>query len=511
MSGISNVVIKIGAETASAVAAIGQVDKSLEKTTTSGQKMHAAITKAAIPAAAALTALTAVAITSAKAAADDQASRQALDSQIQRTTGSTKEAIAANEEWINSLSKSVAVSNEELRPAMAGAVRATGDLTKAHEMLKLGLDTSAATGKPLGAVMMALEKAYNGSTTSLKKLDPALSDAVLKTKDYAFIQAVLNKQVEGAAAGQAQTAAGQYKSMQIAMHELQVEIGTALLPVMEQLVGVASAVLGVFAGHTDVIVGVGVAVAGFAAAILVANAALSAYATVQEVAAVAQTIFNSSLVRTAALVLVNTVRLVIYGARQLIVAAATKAWAVAQWLLNAAMDANPIGLAIIAVAALTAGIVLAYKHSSTFRGIVQSAFGAARSAAASLVPILNAIVSAMRSLWQAAGPARSALVGAMHSIGAAIQAVLDAISSLISAISHIHFPSKPSWVPFAVPGVPAAAGAGTLAAGGGGPVINVTISGAIDPEATALAIRRVLTRYDRRRGQLPLGGGGRGA
>lgn len=39
----------------------------------------------------------------------------------------------------------------------------------------------------------------------------------------------------------------------------------------------------------------------------------------------------------------------------------------AQWLLNAAMDANPIGIAVLALAGLTAGLVLAYKHIKPFR------------------------------------------------------------------------------------------------------------------------------------------------
>ena len=42
----------------------------------------------------------------------------------------------------------------------------------------------------------------------------------------------------------------------------------------------------------------------------------------------------------------------------------------AQWLLNAAMDANPIGLAVVAFAALTAGIVLAYKYIKPFHNAV---------------------------------------------------------------------------------------------------------------------------------------------
>lgn len=46
----------------------------------------------------------------------------------------------------------------------------------------------------------------------------------------------------------------------------------------------------------------------------------------------------------------------------------------AQWLLNAAMDANPIGIAVVAIGALTAGLVLAYKHIKPFREWVNKAF-----------------------------------------------------------------------------------------------------------------------------------------
>ncbi len=55
---------------------------------------------------------------------------------------------------------------------------------------------------------------------------------------------------------------------------------------------------------------------------------------------------------------------------------ATKAWAAAQWILNAALSANPIALVIIGITALVAAIVLAWKHSETFRAIVTGAFNA---------------------------------------------------------------------------------------------------------------------------------------
>jgi hypothetical protein len=59
-----------------------------------------------------------------------------------------------------------------------------------------------------------------------------------------------------------------------------------------------------------------------------------------------------------------------------IVAAVTKTWAAVQWLMNAALTANPIGIIIVAIAALTAGIIYAYKHSQTFRNVVNGALQA---------------------------------------------------------------------------------------------------------------------------------------
>ena len=49
---------------------------------------------------------------------------------------------------------------------------------------------------------------------------------------------------------------------------------------------------------------------------------------------------------------------------------ATKAWTAAQWLLNAALDANPIGIVVMALGALAGALIYAYNHSEDFRRIV---------------------------------------------------------------------------------------------------------------------------------------------
>lgn len=52
--------------------------------------------------------------------------------------------------------------------------------------------------------------------------------------------------------------------------------------------------------------------------------------------------------------------------------AVTKGATIAQWALNAALNANPIGLVIGGIALLGAGLTYAYKHSETFRNGVNN-------------------------------------------------------------------------------------------------------------------------------------------
>src|SRR5690554_416281 len=70
----------------------------------------------------------------------------------------------------------------------------------------------------------------------------------------------------------------------------------------------------------------------------------------------------------------------VYHGVQIAIRAATIAWTAVQWLLNVALSANPIGIIIVAVAALVAGIILLWKNSETFRNIVTGAFNAVWSA-----------------------------------------------------------------------------------------------------------------------------------
>jgi hypothetical protein len=79
----------------------------------------------------------------------------------------------------------------------------------------------------------------------------------------------------------------------------------------------------------------------------------------------------------------------VYAAGQAIVTGATAAWTAAQWLLNAALSANPIGLIILALAALVGALILAYRNSETFREIVSRALAIVKDAARFVADFFN--------------------------------------------------------------------------------------------------------------------------
>lgn len=66
-------------------------------------------------------------------------------------------------------------------------------------------------------------------------------------------------------------------------------------------------------------------------------------------------------------------------------AATTGGLVTAFWALNAAMVANPIGAVVVAIAALAAGFVFAWKKSETFRKVVTTVFNALVSVIANTV------------------------------------------------------------------------------------------------------------------------------
>ena len=495
MAGPGNVVITIGAQVADAISGLKSVDKSLGDTMTTGQKATAGLKKAAVPAAAALGAIGFAAVDATKAAMEDAAAQDKLSHQLQRTTGATKDQVSAAEDYISSLSRQTGIADDELRPALGKLATATKDMGLAQKDLALALDISAQTGKPLASVTDALAKGYSGQTMAINRLVPGMDQAVLKTKDMTKITAELADLTGGAATEAAQTAEGQYKVWQVQMGELKETLGASLIPVMEKLIGILNTATDFAAAHTTTIKVLVTAVAALSAGILAANIAIKAYYAIQKAVKVA-----------------------------------TAVWTAAQWLLNAALNANPIGLVVVAITALVAAIVLAYKKSDTFRAIVTGAMNAVKAAIDGVKnafqyllgmatrafdwivshwklalfafgPIgaaVYVIVTNFDKLKAAAQQAWNVITGGVNAVLGAINSVIGAVKDLIGWIGKIHVPKISLPIPFGLTYTPAAAGRSAATATAGGTVINVY--GSVDPDGTARAIARTLKARDRRIG-----------
>ncbi len=95
-------------------------------------------------------------------------------------------------------------------------------------------------------------------------------------------------------------------------------------------------------------------------------------------ASAAQWLWNTSL--SAGRKLLSVGRLVAYKAAMVAASAVTKAWAGVQWLLNAALNANPIGIVITSIAALVAVVSVLYQKFEGVRNVVNGAWSALKGA-----------------------------------------------------------------------------------------------------------------------------------
>ena len=213
-------------------AATADVETFGDKVSKAGKMVGAALVAAA---AAAGAYAVKIGVDGVKAAIEDEKAQTQLALALKNATGATEGAIAATEQFILQQSLATGVADDELRPALQRLALSTGDVKKAQDLLKIAMDVSTATGKPLEAVANSLGKAYDGNTTALGRLGIGLSAAELKTMSFTDVQGRLTDLFGGAAAANADTYAGRIARMQIAFDEAKETIGFALLPILEKL------------------------------------------------------------------------------------------------------------------------------------------------------------------------------------------------------------------------------------------------------------------------------------
>jgi len=194
------------------------------------------IKKAAFIAVGAFTAVAGAATAAVFAAAEDELSQRKLATQLEATTGATAHQVAMIEEFIKQAMLATGVTDTDLRNGFANLTRATGDAAESQRLLNLSLNISAATGKDLEAVTIALGKASNGQITALSKLGIPIDENIKKSKDFSAALVSLETQFGGASAAAADTFSGRMKIMKTTLGEVVESIGFALLPFFEKMV-----------------------------------------------------------------------------------------------------------------------------------------------------------------------------------------------------------------------------------------------------------------------------------
>ena len=407
-----------------------------------GKKAQFAIKKAAVPAAAALAGLAVVLGDAVSGAIEDAAAQDLLANSLRKTTGANDAQIASVEDWITAQGQLLGISDDELRPALGRLAKATGSITEAQKLANQAMDIATATGKPLGTVVTALEKAYGGNLTALAKLAPEYRQMIKDGASFEDVMYAISIATGGAAAEAADTTAGKFKKLKLGFDETKESIGAALLPAVEKLLPYLEK-FGKWAQDNP------------------------------------QTF--------------------------MIVAGALAAIAASIVLINIAMALNPIGLIVIGVIALIAGLALAYNKFEGFRNIVDSVFGGIKWWITNVViPQFNLMLTVFKSIFNG---------------------IATVWNSTIGKFSF----TVPSWVPviggkgFAMPDIPMLADGGivtspTLAmigergpeavipltgrnagAGMGDTTVNINVNGG-DPQSVVNALRT----YMRQNGSVPI-------
>ncbi|MGP9605595.1 phage tail protein [Glutamicibacter sp. AOP33-2CA-4] len=322
------------------------------------------------------------------------------------------------------------------------------------------------------------------------------------------IMALLNEQgadAMGANAREAGTAAGALARMTAQTADAGAKLGTALLPLVvsasEALAGFATWV----SENTGLVQTLALVLAGLAGSVLAINGAFKVYSATMAVARGATVAFKGAMavgsafssfragfmsttaaastftgrmgtvggaVRSAmsavgagtkALVLntgawiKNTAVQAAALVKMVAVKVAQAASTAAQWLWNAAMSANPLGLVILAVAALVAGIVWLATQTTFFQDVwakmsafattawtvftaffqtaIATAIEVATSIINKIITVVTAVVNTVKALWRAGwNVVRAVVTSVVNNVRNTINRIRAAVSSVINGV-----------------------------------------------------------------------------
>lgn len=200
-----------------------------------------------------------------------------------------------------------------------------------------------------------------------------------------------------------------------------------------------------------------------------------------------------SLAQTKISVIGNTIAMAAHATWMGIVKVATVAWTGVQWLLNAALTANPIGLIIVGIAALIAIIVLIATKTTWFQDLWNAAWGWIKKTAVDVFEWFKELPGKLGGWLSGIGDViKNAFKGAFNWVNDRFNAVISGINAGIRGFNAINpfgdVPQIPMLPKFhaggVVPGAPGTemmavlqAGERVTPAGGSAMVLELRSSG----------------------------------
>ena len=312
-------------------------------------KTKAALGKAFLPAVGALAGLGAAAWDASKAAEELASSQaklsqvfsqmgnegatqrvQALADELERTLGVDEKLIMQVQTTLGTFGE-LAASADEAGGAFDRASMAALDLAAAGFGTAEG--NAVQLGKALNDPIKGLASLAKSGVT-FTEAEKDMIKAMVEAGDMMGAQNMVLEAIEKQVGGTALATADSSAKMGLAFADLKETVGMALLPVFDAMNDKLAGFAKWASENSQLILILGGVIGGLAAAIVAANIAIKVWTI------------------------------------------ATQAYTAAQWLLNAALNANPIGLVVIGITALIAIVVLAYNKVDWFRDLVDTAWAA---------------------------------------------------------------------------------------------------------------------------------------
>jgi hypothetical protein len=260
-----------------------------------------------------------------KAASEHEVNVAKLE-QAYKNAGVPMDDFKGSLEEIDKSSRRTGQSAEDNIAAYTKLVAATHSSAQAHAELATAEDLAAFKGVSVSDAAQAINSATMGNTRALKEMGIATKDAAGHQLDAKQIMDSLTAAVHGQADAMGDTAAGKMARYKETLEQTKVSVGEALLPAMTKLLDMLQPLFNWLSQNTEVLKVLAPIIAGLAGLVLA-------------------------------------------------VSAATKVWAAIQQVLNIEMDENPIGLVILAIAALGVAVVEVIQHWDQISAAISTAWG----------------------------------------------------------------------------------------------------------------------------------------